>query len=108
MATKIISDGIDETLKNAAQHGQPEHGRKEFNEDIVEGAHAKTRDVKSPQIRGGKAGEKNVVKPVLGMKSKKTPAPPILVSLAQKQKRKALNRWENEGGQSDEQGDIEQ
>lgn len=59
--TKLKSG--DESLKKAAQHGQQEHGRKEFNEDVIEGVHVKTRDVKSPQIRGGQDVKKPSANP---------------------------------------------
>lgn len=108
MTTKTISEGIDETLKNEAQHGQPEHGRKEIYEDIVEGAKAKTRDVKSPQIRGEKINEKRTAKIKLQKNTKKNPTLPNPVNLAEKQKRNALSRWENEGGPPDEREDSEQ
>ena len=108
MTKKTLSEGNDQTLENAAQHGQPEHGRKEFNEDIVDGFRATTRDVKSSQIRGGRIDEKPAGKAKLRKNTRKNPIPPILVNLVEKQKRNALNRWENEGGPPDEQEDIEQ
>jgi predicted small metal-binding protein len=49
---KASAESDDEVLKQAAQHGQQEHGTRDFSEDIREGLRAKIRDVKSPQIRG--------------------------------------------------------
>jgi predicted small metal-binding protein len=49
---KIQAESDDEILKKAAQHGQQEHGTKEFAEDIRQGVRSKIRDVKSSQIRG--------------------------------------------------------
>jgi predicted small metal-binding protein len=51
---KAIADTEEEVLKAAAQHGQQEHGTKDFSEDIQEGLRAKIRDVKSERIRGDK------------------------------------------------------
>ncbi len=42
----------DAILKDAAQHGQQEHGTKTFVQDIRAGLRSKIRDVRSPQIRG--------------------------------------------------------
>jgi predicted small metal-binding protein len=49
---KVRAESDDEVLKQAAQHGQQEHGTKDFVEDVREGLKAKIRDVKSSQIRG--------------------------------------------------------
>lgn len=51
---EATAESDDEILKQAAQHGQQEHGTKDFSEDIQAGLRAKIRDVKSPQIRGNK------------------------------------------------------
>jgi predicted small metal-binding protein len=51
---KATADTDDDLLKQAAQHGQQEHGSKDFSEDIQAGLRAKIRDVKSARIRGDK------------------------------------------------------
>lgn len=48
---KATADSEDEVLRQAAQHGQQEHGTKDFSEDIRAGLRAKIRDVKSARIR---------------------------------------------------------
>jgi predicted small metal-binding protein len=53
---KATAENDDEILKQAAQHGQQEHGIKDFSEDIQAGLRAKIRDVRSAQIRGDKRG----------------------------------------------------
>jgi predicted small metal-binding protein len=49
---KAIASNDEEILRSAVQHGQQEHGTKDFSEDILAGLKAKIRDSKSQQIRG--------------------------------------------------------
>jgi hypothetical protein len=48
----VIPANPTEALKEGVQHGTPQHGTKDFAEDIRDGLHAKVRDARSAQVRG--------------------------------------------------------